>query len=94
MDERLFLLWDFDLQQPDLGGMEEKFLALQLENILKTLRLYGIYPYGVKTYFLGSSGCNNDSRYCFQELKFSSLSGAGPAVSDIRLCAGPVRAAR
>lgn len=44
LGEHLSLRWKFDLQQPDLGGMEENFLSLQLENILQTLRWYGIYP--------------------------------------------------
>lgn len=44
LGEHLSLRWKFDLQQPDLGGMEENFLSLQLENILQTLRWYDIYP--------------------------------------------------
>lgn len=39
----LFLLWKFDLQQPDLEGMEKKLPAFQLENILQILSLH-IYP--------------------------------------------------
>lgn len=89
LGEHLSLRWEFDLQQPDLGGLAENFLSSQLGNILQAPRWYDIYPYGVNTYFLGSFGCNNDSRYCFRELKSSSLSGAGPARSGRHPCAGP-----
>lgn len=89
LGEHLSLRWEFDLWQPDLGGREENFLSPHLENILQAPSWYDIYPYGVDTYFLGSFGCNNDSRYCFQELKSSSLSGAGPARSGRHPCAGP-----
>lgn len=40
----LFLLWKFDLQQPDLEGMEKKLPAFQLENMLQILSLHDIYP--------------------------------------------------
>lgn len=44
LGEHLSLRWEFDLQQPDLGGMEENFLSPQLENILQAPRWYDIYP--------------------------------------------------
>lgn len=89
LGEHLSRRWESDLQLPDLGGMEENFLSPQVENSLQPLRWYDIYPHGVNTYFLGSFGCNDDSRYCFRELKSSPLSGAGPARSGRHPCAGP-----
>lgn len=60
-DGHLSLPWKIDLQQPGLEGMEEEFLAFQLENISQTLRLCDIYPRGGNTYLLESFRCNTNS---------------------------------
>lgn len=44
LGEHLSLRWEFDLQQPDLGGLAENFLSSQLGNILQAPRWYDIYP--------------------------------------------------
>lgn len=44
LGEHLSRRWESDLQQPDLGGMEENFLSSQVENSLQPLRWYDIYP--------------------------------------------------